>query len=120
MRLRAASLCHTNKPAASSTRKMQLRYLQHVFLCTTSAGSLECSSFVLRKPAAPSKSMAVWGIIRCLSSRCGSWAAVSAAPAFWRSRRGWAVGHGWSAASGARAVAQLLAKRDAQHVRKRW
>ena len=34
-----------------------------MFLCTTKAGSLECSSFVRRKPAAPSKSMAVWGII---------------------------------------------------------
>ena len=63
MRLRAASLCHTNKPAASSTKKMHDRYLQHVFLCTTKAGSFECSSFVRLKPAAPSKSMAVWGII---------------------------------------------------------
>ena len=69
MRLSAASLCHTNKPAANSTRKMQLRYLQHVFRWTTNAGSLECSSFVLRKPAAPSRSMAVCGII--LSSRAG-------------------------------------------------
>ena len=42
---------------------MHDRYLQHVFLCTTKAGSFECSSFVRRKPAAPSKSMAVWGII---------------------------------------------------------
>ena len=42
---------------------MHDRYLQHVFRWTTKAGSFECSSFVRLKPAAPSKSMAVWGII---------------------------------------------------------
>ena len=61
--LKAASDCHTNKPAANNTKKMHDRYLQHVFRWTTKAGSFECSSFVRLKPAAPSKSMAVWGII---------------------------------------------------------
>ena len=42
---------------------MHDRYLQHVFRWTTKAGSFECSSFVRLKPAAPSKSMAVWGIM---------------------------------------------------------
>ena len=63
IRLKAASDCQTNNPAASRTKKMQVTYLQHVFRWTTNAGSFECSSFVLRKPAAPSRSMAVCGIM---------------------------------------------------------
>ena len=95
MRLRAASLCQTNNPAASRTRKMQLRYLQHVFRWTTKAGSFECSSFVLRKPAAPSRSMAVCGIILFRGER-----RAAHFPA--------GVGHGWSAASGARAAGAVV------------
>ena len=69
IRLKAASDCHTKRPAASNTKKMHDRYLQHVLRWTTNAGSFECSSFVLLKPAAPSRSMAVCGII--VPSRAG-------------------------------------------------
>ena len=74
MRLRAASLCQTNKPAANSTKKMQLRYLQHVFRCTTNAGSLECSSFVLLKPAAPlGVHGGLWDHLFVAAAACARW-----------------------------------------------